>query len=272
VLNRYGVSETAAAGTAAGPAISVGDLLTGLESNQFVAYFQPKVDANSLEVIGVEVLARWNHPQHGILSPGLFVPLAENGGLIEILTMAIFKSAIDAGSQLHRLGYQLKIAVNYSAQSFGSLELPEFIVATSQAAGLDPRYLIIEVTESGLVHDPTVALDVLSRLRLKGVSLSIDDFGTGYSSMEQLRRIPFSELKIDQGFVRGAGQDATARSILESSIAMAKKLNLTTVAEGVETQEDLEVVRSLGCDLVQGYLIAKPMALADLIVWLQRKR
>jgi PAS domain S-box-containing protein len=272
VLNRYGVSETAASGTAAGPAISVGELLTGLESNQFMAYFQPKVDANSLGVIGVEVLARWNHPQHGILSPGLFVPLAEDGGLIEILTMAIFKSAIDAGSELHRQGHKLKIAVNYSAQSFGSLELPEFIVATSQAAGLDPRYLIIEVTESGLVRDPTVALDVLSRLRLKGISLSIDDFGTGYSSMEQLRRIPFSELKIDQGFVRGAGQDATARSILESSIAMAKKLNLTTVAEGVETQEDLDVVRGLGCDLVQGYLIAKPMALADLIAWLQRKR
>ncbi|MFZ5472789.1 MAG: EAL domain-containing protein, partial [Pseudomonadota bacterium] len=117
-----------------------------------------------------------------------------------------------------------------------------------------------------------VALDVLSRLRLKGVNLAIDDFGTGYSSIDQLRRLPFSELKIDQGFVRGADQDPMARSILESSVEMAKKLNLTTVAEGVETPEDLEVVRRLGCDLVQGYLIAKPMALNDLIAWMQRRQ
>ncbi|NWG86666.1 MAG: EAL domain-containing protein [Hydrogenophilaceae bacterium] len=271
ILMQYGRYEAAVSKAASGPAISVAELLEGLEQDQFVAYLQPKVSASTLEVIGVEALARWNHPRHGSVPPGQFIPLAENNGLIEILTMAIFRSAIEAGSQLHSLGHKLKVAINYSAQSFGSLELPEFIVTTSQAAGLDPHYLIIEVTESGLMHDLTVALDVLSRLRLKGVSLSIDDFGTGYSSIDQLRRIPFSELKIDQSFVRGANQDPMARSILESSIEMAKKLNLVTVAEGVETQEDLEIVRSLGCDLVQGYLIAKPMALPDLIAWLQRQ-
>ncbi|MEW5892480.1 MAG: EAL domain-containing protein [Pseudomonadota bacterium] len=272
VLSRYGRSEVAVARPNAGPALGVVDLLEGLERNQFTAYLQPKVDARTLEVIGVEALARWEHPVHGVVSPGAFIALAEQNGLIEILTMAIFRHAIEAGSALHRQGYKLKIAVNYSAQSFGSLELPEFIVATTQAAGLDPHYLIIEVTESGLMHDPTVALDVLSRLRLKGVNLAIDDFGTGYSSIDQLRRLPFSELKIDQGFVRGADQDPMARSILESSVEMAKKLNLTTVAEGVETPEDLEVVRRLGCDLVQGYLIAKPMALNDLIAWMQRRQ
>lgn len=256
---------------ASGPEIGVTDIAAGIEGNQFTAFLQPKVDAHSLEVTGLEALARWQHPVHGLIPPGMFIPLAEANGLIEPLTRLVFRRALEAGGELHRLGYQLKVAVNYSAQSFGSLELPDFVVASARAAGLDPKYLIIEVTESGVMSDLTVALEVLSRLRLKGVNLSIDDFGTGYSSMDQLRRIPFSELKIDQSFVRGAGHDPAARSILESSIDMARKLNLVTVAEGVETEEDLEIVRNLGCDLVQGFLIARPMALPDLIEWLKQR-
>lgn len=254
-----------------GPDISVADISAGIENKQFTAFLQPKVNARDLEVVGLEALARWQHPVHGLIPPGIFIPLAEANGLIEALTMSVFQRALEAGGELHRLGYKLKVAVNYSAQSFGSLELPEFVVASAQVAGLDPKYLIIEVTESGVMSDLTVALEVLSRLRLKGVSLSIDDFGTGYSSMDQLRRIPFSELKIDQSFVRGARHDRTARSILESSVDMARKLNLVTVAEGVETEEDLEIVRSLGCDLVQGFLIARPMPLPDLIEWLRQR-
>ena len=171
---------------------------------------------------------------------------------------------------MHRAGHKIKIAINYSALSLGSLQLPELIVDKAREAGLEPKDLILEVTETGLMRDLRVALDVLTRLRLKGVNLSIDDFGTGYSSIDQLRRIPFSELKIDQGFVRGASDDKLARSILEASIEMAKKLNLVTVAEGVETCEDLELVRSLGCDMVQGYLIARPMELPELLEWLRR--
>ena len=271
ILGRHGWQDARRTVKAGGPEVSVADISTGIENKQFTAFFQPKVDVDTLEVIGLEALARWQHPVHGLILPGSFIPMAEANGLIEALTMSVFRRALEAGGELHRLGYKLKIAVNYSAQSFGSLELPEFVVASAQAAGLDPNYLIIEVTESGLMSDLTVALEVLSRLRLKGVSLSIDDFGTGYSSMDQLRRIPFSELKIDQGFVRGAARDPMARSILESSVDMARKLNLVTVAEGVETEEELELVRGLGCDLVQGFLIARPMALPDLVEWLKRR-
>lgn len=272
ILGRHGRQDARRVAKAGGPEIGVADIAAGIENKQFTAFFQPKVKADSLEVVGLEALARWQHPVHGLIPPGLFIPLAEANGLIEALTMSVFRRALEAGGELHRQGHKLKIAVNYSAQSFGSLELPEFVVDSAKAAGLDPKCLIIEVTESGLMSDLTVALEVLSRLRLKGVSLSIDDFGTGYSSMDQLRRIPFSELKIDQGFVRGAAHDPMARSILESSVDMARKLNLVTVAEGVETEEDLEIVRGLGCDLVQGFLIARPMALPDLLEWLKRRQ
>ena len=272
ILGRHGRQEALRTmARTGGPEITVADIAAGIEAGQFTAFFQPKVDAHSLEVMGLEALARWQHPEHGLIPPGLFIPLAEANGLIEGLTKSVFVKALEAGGELHRLGYKLKVAVNYSAQSFGSLGLPEFVVSSAKAAGLDPKYLIIEVTESGLMSDLTVALEVLGRLRLKGVNLSIDDFGTGYSSMDQLRRIPFSELKIDQSFVRGAARDPMARSILESSIEMARKLKLETVAEGVETEEDLEVVRGLGCGLVQGYLIARPLALPDLIEWLKQR-
>ncbi|MBI5937351.1 MAG: EAL domain-containing protein [Betaproteobacteria bacterium] len=272
ILGRHGWQDARRVTKAGGPEIGVADIAAGIENKQFTAFFQPKVKADSLEVVGLEALARWRHPVHGLIPPGLFIPLAEANGLIEALTMSVFRRALEAGGELHRQGYKLKIAVNYSAQSFGSLALPEFVVDSARAAGLDPKCLIIEVTESGLMSDLTVALEVLSRLRLKGVSLSIDDFGTGYSSMDQLRRIPFSELKIDQDFVRGAAHDPMARSILESSVDMARKLNLVTVAEGVETEEDLEIVRGLGCDLVQGFLVARPMALPDLLKWLERRQ
>lgn len=271
LMRRQGQARSKAVGGSAGPQVSLADVQRGIAQGEFTVFFQPKVDSASLEVIGVEALARWIRPGKGMVSPGVFIPLAEGNGLIEPLTMALLTRAIALCGELHRAGYPIKMAVNYSALAFGNLQVPEFIVEQTAKAGLEPKHLIMEVTESGLMGDITVALDVLTRLRLKGVNLSIDDFGTGYSSMDQLRRIPFSELKIDQSFVRGAATDRLSRSILESSVDMAKKLNLVTVAEGVETEEDLELVRSLGCDMIQGFYIAKPMALQDLLVWLAQR-
>ena len=137
--------------------------------------------------------------------------------------------------------------------------------------GLTPSDIILEVTETGVTKDVAVALDVLSRLRLKGFGLSIDDFGIGYSSFEQVGRIPFTEMKIDRSFVNRGVRDAAARAILESSMAMAQKLNLSTVAEGVETQGELELMRDLGCGSIQGYLIARPMPVGELVDWLLRR-
>jgi EAL domain-containing protein (putative c-di-GMP-specific phosphodiesterase class I) len=151
-----------------------------------------------------------------------------------------------------------------------TLNLPETIDRELQRHAIAPESLIVEITESGLMHDARIGLDVLLRLRLKGIGLSIDDFGTGYSTINQLRRLPFTELKIDQSFVASATKNPASRIILESSIEMARRLNLRTVAEGVETEQDLELIRSLGCDVVQGFLVAKPMPLEEFIVWMEQ--
>ena len=163
------------------------------------------------------------------------------------------------------------IAVNLSANWLTDIQLPEFVFATLQATGFPADRLILEITETGVMADITTALDVLTRLRLKGFKLSIDDFGVGYSSMEQLQRLPFNELKLDRSFVHGASEKPVSRAILASSIEMARKLNLSTVAEGVEKQADLDLLRGLGCDLVQGWLVAKAMPLEELLEWLQTR-
>ena len=148
------------------------------------------------------------------------------------------------------------------------LDWPDAMAAMVESAGLQPNSITFEITESRLMEHIVVALDILSRLSLKRFNLSIDDFGTGYSSMEQLQRIPFSELKIDRAFVRGAGEDASARAILESSVLLARNLDMKVVAEGVETDEDWNVVAELGCDQVQGYYVARPMPADQLHKWL----
>jgi len=152
--------------------------------------------------------------------------------------------------------------------NLGSLEFPDFVARAADKAGVSPTSLVLEVTESRLMKDPLAALDILTRLRLKHIGLSIDDFGTGHSSLAQLRDIPFDELKVDRGFVHGACRDASLRAIFEASLGMARQLGMKTVAEGVEDQEDWDCLRATGCDMAQGYFIAKPMPAADLAGWI----
>jgi EAL domain-containing protein (putative c-di-GMP-specific phosphodiesterase class I) len=163
-------------------------------------------------------------------------------------------------------GLDLKISINICADSLHRLDLPETVV---DLASDSPSNMILEVTEARLMADLRKPLEILAQLRMKEIGISIDDFDTGYSSIEQLKRIPFTELKIDRAFVNGAADDAAARAILELSVDLAKKLGMQSVAEGVETQEDWDLVASLGCDLVQAYFIAKPMPGDDLTVWLR---
>lgn len=244
----------------------------GMEKDEFTVWFQPKVDAVSLLPVGVEALARWHCPGRGILVPDTFIGVAEREGLIGELSQILTSKALMEGAWLHDAGFPLTIAVNLSGVWLDDLLLPDFMLATTYAAGLRPSDVMLEVTETGLMKDLTVALDVLTRLRLKGFGLSIDDFGIGYSSFEQLDRIPFTELKLDRSFVSKGTKDATALAILQGSIDVARKMALSTVAEGVETEVELELVRAMGCDCVQGYLIAKPMATEELIAWLRRSR
>jgi EAL domain-containing protein (putative c-di-GMP-specific phosphodiesterase class I) len=242
----------------------------GIAADEFSVWLQPKVNARTLEPVGVEALARWRQADGSYVPPDLFIVVAEREGIIGELSRVLVAKALKEGARLHAAGFPLKISVNLSAMWLDDLNLPDLMLQSVLAVKLVPADIILEVTETGVAKDMAIALDVLTRLRLKGFGLSIDDFGIGYSSFEQLGRIPFTEMKLDRSFVSRGSKDSAAHAILESSMDMACKLELVTVAEGVETQAELELMRDLGCDAVQGYLIAKPMPIDELIQWLRQ--
>jgi EAL domain-containing protein (putative c-di-GMP-specific phosphodiesterase class I) len=231
-------------------------------------HYQPKVALSSGALIGVETLVRWRHPKDGLVFPDQFISTAEEHGIIEQLTRAVLVSALRQARLWNDAGLRLHVSVNVSMDNLAALEFPDFVVHEADAAGVPVSSLVLEVTESRLMRDPLAALDILTRLRLKRIRLSIDDFGTGHSSLAQLRDIPFDELKVDRGFVHGAWGDDSLRAIVEASLNLAQKLGMTTVAEGIEDQADWDYLQSCGCDLAQGYFIAKPMRGPDLTRWL----
>jgi EAL domain-containing protein (putative c-di-GMP-specific phosphodiesterase class I) len=246
-------------------------ILDAMRKHEFSIWLQPKVDARTLVPLGVEALARWRQRDGSFVSPDLFIVAAERAGIIGQLSGELLQIALYEAAQLHAEGFPLAISLNLSALWLDDLNLPDLLLRTALDRGLKPADITLEVTETGVTKDIAIALDVLTRLRLKGFRLSIDDFGIGYSSFEQLGRIPFTEMKLDRSFVQRGTRDAAARAILESSMAMAGKLELRTVAEGVETQAELQLMRELGFDEVQGYLIARPMPREDLLRWLRQR-
>lgn len=247
--------------------LGIEELRAGLESNALLPVYQPQVELATRRVIGVETLARWRHPQHGVLGPAAFIALAEECGLIARLTDSIMRQSLQHWRRWHAAGLDLDLSVNVSMNCLARLEFPDWIVAEAATVGMPIDRLMLEITESGVMQDVTTSLDVLSRLCLKRIRLSIDDFGTAYSNMEKLQSLPFSELKIDRAFVHGTTQDRTGLTILEFSTALGRRLGMRTVAEGVETEEDWRTAARLGCDLVQGYYVAKPMPAEDLPAW-----
>jgi EAL domain-containing protein (putative c-di-GMP-specific phosphodiesterase class I)/signal transduction histidine kinase/DNA-binding response OmpR family regulator/HPt (histidine-containing phosphotransfer) domain-containing protein len=251
---------------------NLADLEQAIACNQLDTYFQPKVDIASGRVVGVEALVRWNHPTKGLIKPNAFISMAEENGLIGDLTDVVCNKALDYATQLKSLGYDLNVAINISVDSLTNLEWPDRISSLLEQSGLEATSITFEITESRLMEHLSVALDILSRLSLKRFNLSIDDFGTGYSSMEQLQRIPFAEFKIDRAFVHGAAREASARAILESSVLLAKKLDMKVVAEGVEDQDDWDLMAEVGCDQVQGYFVSRPLPFGNLVKWLDEQK
>lgn len=252
-----------------GPASMVfaAELQSAIANEEISIHFQPQVSLDDNRIVGVEALARWTHPDKGNIPPSIFIGIAEKHDMIHDLTHIVLQKSITEASRLRNLGFNITVSINFSAQVLSTLELPEILTETLSSSGLEPYHIIIEVTESSLADDMKIMLDILTRMRLKGFGLSIDDFGTGFSSLEQLRQIPFTELKIDRSFVHQASHNQASQAILESSIALAKKLQIKSVAEGVETQEDWDMVKGLGCDYLQGYYTAKPMPPEDFISW-----
>ncbi|HEX6245518.1 MAG TPA: EAL domain-containing response regulator [Polyangiales bacterium] len=235
------------------------ELAEAVEFSQLVPYVQPKVSLSTRKCLGVEALVRWNHPTRGVLCPASFISVAENTPVMHGLTWLMLEKSIAALRSWGKEAWPLSVSVNFSADVVGRAGVVERIAEVVTRSSLEPANLVVEVTESTLARDAAQLLETLARLRLRGFGLSIDDYGTGYSSMQQLSRISFTELKIDRSFVHGAAQRRHLRTILESSLKLARNLKLKSVAEGVETQEDWELLRELGCDQAQGYFIAKPM-------------
>jgi len=248
--------------------LSEAELLGAITAGEIAIAVQPKIALRERSVVGVEALARWQHPTRGMVSPADFVPIAEAGQAAEPLFNTVLEQALAALVRWHGMGHRLQMAINISAADLTRLHLPDQVASAVARHGLVAEDLLLEVTESRLIQDLAPALEVVTRLRLKGFGLSIDDFGTGYSSLEQLQRIPFDELKIDRRFVTGASADPAARAIMASSIRLARSLGIGTVAEGIETQDDWDCAQRLGCDVVQGFMIAAPMAIEAFPAWL----
>ncbi|HWK50938.1 MAG TPA: EAL domain-containing response regulator [Steroidobacter sp.] len=243
--------------------ISAAALTAALDKREITVHYQPKatrIAPNRWIVEGVEALARWNHPSLGFVSPVRFIPLAEKNGLIRRLTEQVLETALSQCRAWDAVGLQLSVAINLSPQLLNDLAFPDQVARMAAQVGADARRIIFEVTESAAMFDPGTTMDVLTRMRVKNFGLSIDDFGTGYSSLKQLYLMPFSELKIDTSFVRDVFAHEDARTMVETMVLLAHKLRLTACAEGVESQEVLDFLDSVGCDRAQGYFIGRPMA------------
>lgn len=247
-------------------------LSAGMERGEIFVHYQPKVDIRTGIVRGVEALARWQHPTLGFVPPDQFIPLAERNDLIHPLTLQVMNQAMLQTASWKARGMHLSVAINLSPRLLERSDLAQEVSSLRECHGLSADQVVLEVTESSLVTQLGVALGVLARLRLRGFGLSIDDYGTGFSSMQQLARIPFTELKIDRSFVRGAPERESRQVILRSAIDMANKLGLITVAEGVETMQEWRLLQEFGCTVGQGWLIARPMQGADISSWLKTYR
>lgn len=248
--------------------ISVDEILQGIRDNQMVLYFQPQVDLVTNQLEGVEALVRWQHPERGLVPPGLFIELAEKEGLMGELTSHIINMAVNQSEEWKSAGFNITMSVNVSAENITSLSLPEQLSDLIDDYDLDPGSLVIEITESALMGELTTSLDILTRLRMKGFGLSIDDFGTGNSSLVLLHRVPFTELKIDMSFVKYMDTDVDAYAIVETCVMLAHKLHMRVVAEGIENQNIRNSLAKMGCDIGQGYHIAKPMPAEQMSKWM----
>jgi EAL domain-containing protein (putative c-di-GMP-specific phosphodiesterase class I)/FixJ family two-component response regulator len=242
-------------------------LRNGIDCGEIVVHYQPQIAVHSGELHGVEALARWNHPTLGLVNPDHFIHLAENHGLIHKLTLEVMNQAMLQTAMWNAQGMDLSVAINLSPLLLESQDLLQEISSLQQCYGLRAERVVLEITETSLMRDLSVALSVLTRLRLRGFGLSLDDYGTGFSSMQQLARIPFTELKIDRSFVHGVHERESVQVMLRSALEMAMRLGLNTVAEGVESVEDWRLLQEYGCTFVQGWLMGKAMPAPDVAVW-----
>ena len=252
--------------------LTADDLRYAIENRDLFLCYQPKLafgeNGRGLRVAGAEALVRWRHERFGTIPPVRFIPFAEDVGLIAPLTEYVFKTAVAQVGQWQTGGMPLPVAVNLSPLLLDEVMLPDRLKGLAHDAGVDPKQMTIEVTESAVMRDAVDAAEILTRFRLNGFGLSIDDFGTGHSSLVELYRMPFNELKIDRLFVGNVRQSEEARVIVRSLVNLAHDLGLTACAEGAEDMYTVDFLENLSCDHVQGYAISRPKPAEEIVEFL----
>jgi len=243
------------------------ELKDAIEKNQLVLYYQPKIDLKTDLLSGIEALVRWKHPKHGLLSPDEFIPLAEQSGLIKPLTIWVLHHALAECQRYINSGHDIRVSINLSMSNLTDVNFADEIIDILKQYDVSAGRLKLEITETALMDDPNAVIKALNRLNAMGLRISIDDFGIGYSSLTYLQQLPVNELKIDKSFGLSLVNDSNSVVIVRSTIDLAHKLGLRVVAEGVESQETLELLQQLGCDAVQGFYLGRPMPMQDMLEW-----
>ncbi|MBD0291554.1 MAG: EAL domain-containing protein, partial [Thermoleophilia bacterium] len=249
----------------------IAELRRAIDERELTLYYQPKERLETGDVVGVEALVRWNHPERGLLPPSEFVPLAQHTNLIRPLTLFVLEAALEQCRAWKDDRLSLRVAVNLSARSLLDADLAVDVERLLARLDLEPDVLELEITETMIMADPARAAAILGDLNALGVRIAIDDFGTGYSSLAYLSGLPVDEIKIDRSFVAAMGENASDAAIVRSTIDLGRNLGLGVVAEGVETEDVWRALRELGCDAAQGYFLSRPVPPRVLAEWVRAR-
>jgi diguanylate cyclase (GGDEF)-like protein len=248
--------------------LTIEELREAIGTGELLCHFQPQLAMGSGRVVGAEALVRWHHPTRGVLPPAEFVPLAEQTGLISLLSRAVLDYALAECRKWHDAGHRFSVAVNLAASDLLDTTLPATIAGLLATHGLRPRSLVLEITENAIMVDPERVGSVVTQLQDFGVGFSVDDYGTGYSSLSYLRDFPVRELKLDRSFVTGLADSPSDQAIVRATVSLARSLGLRLVAEGVETRSDWEQLRLLEVEVAQGYAVSRPQCSLHFAEWL----